>query len=397
MSRDLGIYRGICMYNEKFVKLDEIIENTIKSLNHSNDEIKEISRYAKKEFLLLEEEFERLKTEASSIIDNVEKLEKLYKINRSKLLLVNKNYTAYSQEEMKDIYDETDKIRVNLVVEKEREMNIIKRRNELESHLKSVHRIAEKADKLSNNFHMANNVLSGELRNLTKEIDIIHDKEILGLKVIEGQELERERIARDMHDGPAQSLSNLIIKTELCLKLLDKDRDRTRLELQTLRSHIRSTIDETRRLIYNLRPMSLDDLGLIPTIERHIDKLLDEVDFIIELNIDFKNESRKENINSIITLTVFRILQEALNNSKKYSKSTKVIINITFFEEYMEVSVIDNGIGFDIDNIKLKLNDHRGFGLSMMRERTNLLSGELKILSNENRGTSIYVKIPILK
>jgi two-component system sensor histidine kinase DegS len=298
---------------------------------------------------------------------------------------------------MKDIYDETDKIRVNLVVEKEREMNIIKRRNELESHLKSVHRIAEKADKLSNNFHMANNVLSGELRNLTKEIDIIHDKEILGLKVIEGQELERERIARDMHDGPAQSLSNLIIKTELCLKLLDKDRDRTRLELQTLRSHIRSTIDETRRLIYNLRPMSLDDLGLIPTIERHIDKLLDEVDFIIELNIDFKNESRKENINSIITLTVFRILQEALNNSKKYSKSTKVIINITFFEEYMEVSVIDNGIGFDIDNIKLKLNDHRGFGLSMMRERTNLLSGELKILSNENRGTSIYVKIPILK
>lgn len=384
------------MYNEKIAKLDEIIENTIKSINESNDEIKEISRYAKKEFLDLEEEFLKLKIEASSIIDRVEELEKAYKIKRAKLLVINKNFTSYTEEQMKQIYDETDKLRLELAVEKEREMNIIRRRNELEAHLKSVRNIAEKADKLSNNFDMAYSVLSGDLKKITKEIDVFQDKEIWGLKVIEGQELERERIARDMHDGPAQSLSNLIIKTELCLKLLDKDIDRTRLELQTLKSYIRSTIDETRRLIYNLRPMSIDDLGLIPTIERHVDKLLDEVDFSIDLNVEFKNENKKENINSIISLTIFRILQEALNNIKKYADASKVMIDIIFLDNNLEITVTDNGIGFDINNVKLNFEDNRGFGLSMMKERTNLLSGDLKIISQENKGTVVNVKIPIV-
>lgn len=384
------------MYNEKIAKLDEIIENTIKSINESNDEIKEISRYAKKEFLDLEEEFLKLKIEANSIIDKVEELEKAYKIKRAKLLVINKNFTSYTEEQMKQIYDETDKLRLDLAVEKEREMNIIRRRNELEVHLKSVRNIAEKADKLSNNFDMAYSVLSGDLKKITKEIDVFQDKEIWGLKVIEGQELERERIARDMHDGPAQSLSNLIIKTELCVKLLDKDIDRTRLELQTLKSYIRSTIDETRRLIYNLRPMSIDDLGLIPTIERHVDKLLDEVDFSIDLNVEFKNENKKENINSIISLTIFRILQEALNNIKKYADATKVMIDIIFLDDNLEITVTDNGIGFDINNVKLNFEDNRGFGLSMMKERTNLLSGDLKIISQENKGTVVNVKIPIV-
>lgn len=383
------------MYNNKSKRLDEIIDTTIDSIEASNDEIKEISHYAKKEYLELEEEFMRLRIEATELIDRVDELEKKYRISKSKLLIVNKNYSKYSESEMKSIYEETDGLRIQLAVEKEREMNIIKRRNELEIHLKSVRKIAEKADKLSNNFDLAFSVLSGNLKTITEKIDDMHNKEIWGLKVIQAQEIERQRIARDMHDGPAQSLSNLILKTELCLKLLDKDIERARIELQTLKTLIRDTIDDTRRLIYNLRPMSIDDLGLIPTLERYIDKVEAENDFSIELIIKFNDKLKKENLNEILSLTIFRILQEALNNIQKYAQANRVIIEIQFFKDHVEVMIEDNGKGFIVEQIKLNIEDNKGFGISMMKERVNLLLGDFKIISEIDKGTCLKINLPI--
>jgi len=379
-------------YDGKIKKLDKIIENTIDSIKESHEEINEISSFAKREYLELEEEFMKLKIEATNVIDRVDTLSEQLKESKLILLSVNKEYSKYSENEMREIYDKTDTLRVAVAVEKEREMNLIKRRNELEIHLRSVRRIAEKADKLSQNFDMAFHVLSGDLQEITTKIDDMQNREIWGIKVIQAQEVERQRIARDMHDGPAQSLSNLILKTELCIKLLDKDVDRTRLELQTLKSLIRSTIDETRRLIYNLRPMSLDDLGLKPTLERYIDKTNEYLDFEITLKYDIKIDDQ---IDKIMTLTLFRIAQEALNNMKKYSKATYCLVEAILDGDTIELSISDNGIGFKMDQIKLNLEDNKGFGISMVKERTNLLLGEFSIVSKVGEGTIVKVRIPI--
>ncbi len=383
------------MYNKENKRLDDIITTTIGSIETSNNEIKEISHFAKKEYQELEEEFLQLRIEASDLIDRVDKLDKEYRISKSKLLVINKNYDKYSEDEMKNIYEHTDSLRVQLVVEKEREMNIVRRRNELELHLKSVRMIAEKADKLSNDFQLAYGVLTGSLKQITEQIDDIHYKEIWGLRVIEAQEAERQRIARDMHDGPAQSLSNLILKSELCLKLLDKDIERARLELQTLKSLIRGTIDDTRRLIYNLRPMSIDDLGLVPTLERYIDRVEDSNDFSIELIINYNNSIQKENVSEINSLTIFRLVQEAFNNINKYAEANQVILEVTFNERDTEVTIQDNGIGFDVNNIHKNLQEDKGFGLPMMKERVSLLMGQFVIKSEIDKGTIIYIKLPI--
>lgn len=283
-------------YNNEIKKLDKIIEETIDSIRESSNEINEISSFAKREYLELEEEFMKLKIEATNVIDRVDSLEVQLKDSKSLLAKVSKNYSEYSENDMKLIYDRTDTLRVELAVEKEREMNLVRRRNELEIHLKSVRKIADKADKLSQNFDMAFHVLSGDLQTINSKIDDIHNKEILGIKVLQAQETERQRIARDMHDGPAQSLSNLVLKTELCIKLLDKDIDRTRLELQSLKTLIRGTIDDTRRLIYNLRPMSIDDLGLKPTLERFIDKANESLNFNIKLICDPKINNKLDSV-----------------------------------------------------------------------------------------------------
>lgn len=215
-----------------------------------------------------------------------------------------------------------------------------------------------------------------------------------GIKLIEAQEMERKRIANDMHDGPTQNLSNLLLKTEVCIKLMDKDMDHAKLELHSLKQLIRSTIDESRLLIHNLRPMSLDDLGLIPTMNRLLDELSIESNLKIRRQLfHYKNIE----INPNLALSVYRISQEALNNIKKHASATKIEFDLRIEKEYLYLDIKDNGIGFSVDNMKSSIRENKNFGLSMMSERTVLLSGEFHIKSSLKQGTSISIKIPICK
>lgn len=382
------------MYIKENKRLDDIIDTTIGSIETSNNEIKEISHFAKKEYQELEDEFLRLRIDASDLIDRVERLDRDYRISKSRLLMINKNYQSYSETEMKEIYESTDALRVQLAVEKEREINLIRRRNELEIHLKSVRMIAEKADKLSTDFEIAYGVLTGNLKEITEKIGDIQNKEIWGLRVIQAQEAERSRVARDLHDGPAQSLSNLMLKAELCLKMLDKDIDRAKQELQNLKSLIRGTIDDTRGLIYNLRPMSIDDLGLIPTLERFIDQIEEKNDFSIELKVKYYNGEHNDKISDSISVTAFRIIQESLNNIQKYAQADQVIIEVEYNKNNLILIIQDNGIGFNVAEIETNLKDNQGFGLPMMKERVNLLLGKFVIKSELKKGTVLHITLP---
>lgn len=387
------------MYKKQEEQLDSIIHDTIGSIENSNKEIQDISQFAKKEFASLEEEFEHLRAEASSIIEKVESIESHYKISRSKLLIVSKNSASYTDDEMKEIYNQTDQLRIDLAVEKEREAHLIQRRNELETHLYSIRKIAEKADQISNNFGMAHGLLTGNLETINNKIDDIQNKELWGLKVIQAQEEERKRIARDIHDGPAQELSNLVLKTEYCIRLLDKDVDKVKLELQTLKNLIRGTIDDTRRLIYDLRPMSIDDLGLIPTIKRLVNKINSEND--VNISIETYYEENIAEINSFFvhkdknfTVTIFRIIQESTNNIVKHAQAKNATIRISIKGNELFLDIQDDGKGIN-DISKLRVRENSGFGIPMLRERVKLVGGSLDIQAEKNKGTQIKVHIPM--
>ncbi|GKX30307.1 histidine kinase [Vallitalea longa] len=381
------------MYKNVMEKLDSIIDDTKEIIKNRNKEIFEISSYIKKKYIEIEDRFIVLKDEANDVINNVATLEKKLNLGKTKLSIINRNINLYNEEEVELVHKEIEDIKEKLSLEYEKEMDIVHKRDNLENQLKTIRQIAEKSDYVSNNLDFAYDILSGELNEINNEVNNMYTKEIWGLKVIKAQEEERLRISREMHDGPSQNLSNLILKTELCIKLLDKDIDRTRLELQSLKSIIRTTIDETRRMIYNLRPMALDDLGLVPTLERYIDKIRNEVNY----DVTFDVVNGEDNVNSIISLTLYRIVQEALNNAKKHSNASNVNIKLIYKSEFIELIINDDGDGFDINNVKLNMENNRGFGITMMRERTNLLMGEYKLKSNRGMGTTIYVKIPILE
>ncbi len=117
---------------------------------------------------------------------------------------------------------------------------------------------------------VASEYLQGNMDEILLTVDDLNKRQYLGIKIIEAQEEERQRLARDIHDGPAQSMANIIVKTELCERLMDIDQVRAKSELENLKVIVKDTLKDVREIIFDLRPMSLDDLGLIPTLERYI-------------------------------------------------------------------------------------------------------------------------------
>ena len=164
------------------------------------------------------------------------------------------------------------------------------------------------------------------------------------------------------------------------------------MELHNLKNIIRGTIEETRQLIYDLRPMSIDDLGLLPTIERYVDKITDQTN----INIAIRNDLKEDLIlTPVMNVSIYRIIQEALNNAKKYSNAKNITIWLKNTDNSFILVVKDDGEGFDIQSIKLNYEDNRGFGLSTMQERAYLLNGKCRIDSKLKIGTSIIVEFPI--
>ena len=150
-----------------------------------------------------------------------------------------------------------------------------------------------------------------ELEQKINDSDSDISDDILRLKLLETQENERQRISRELHDSTVQNLTSLVHKTELCSKLIDMDKVRCKLELNIMSKTLRDIINDTRNMIYNLRPMSFDDIGLEVTIERALEKL--ESSETKKINFSVVGESYK--INPVIGITLLRIIQEACSNA----------------------------------------------------------------------------------
>ena len=211
-----------------------------------------------------------------------------------------------------------------------------------------------------------------------------------GLSLLEAQEIERQRIARDLHDSTVQSLTSLVHKSELCNKLIDIDSVRAKLELVSMSNTIKSVINDMRGIIYNLKPMTLDDLGLTVTLDRYANRLMDfnNINVIVH-----SNEETKE-ILPVIKLTLFRIIQEACNNVIKHANATVINIDVNYEEHRVTVAIRDNGTGFDI-NASHGEGHTSSFGLSIMQERISLLSGKVELKSEKGKGTIVTISVPI--
>lgn len=221
----------------------------------------------------------------------------------------------------------------------------------------------------------------------------IEEKDFLKLKVLETQENERQRISRELHDSSVQNLTSLVHKMELCSKLVEVDPIRCKLELTAMSKTIREIIEEMRKMIYNLHPMSFDDIGFDVIIERELAKVQEK-----GIHTSYTVEGKPIPLKSVVALTLLRVITEACNNSVKHAKPSRITVKIFYKSDIIEIVIIDDGIGFDVIRQESEIReDYSGFGLSTMRERIDLLSGKMEILSELGEGTKITIEVPINK
>lgn len=202
------------------------------------------------------------------------------------------------------------------------------------------------------------------------------------------QEEERHRIARDLHDTSLQTLAHLVHKLELCGMHMDaEDMLQAKLELLYVKKSLNEVIDEIRETIFNLRPMQFDDLGVVETFCRFLEKENADKRFDVQAKMD-------ETIcnNDMVKLTLYRIVQECVSNAIQHSEGNEIMIEGKAKGGTYFLSVRDNGKGFTMDEVSEKKNH---YGLSVVRERTNLLNGEVIIKSEEDKGTTITIAIPL--
>ncbi|GAB4538260.1 MAG: sensor histidine kinase [Anaerolineales bacterium] len=204
--------------------------------------------------------------------------------------------------------------------------------------------------------------------------------------IVNAQEAERQRLSRQMHDGPAQALSNFILQTEIAMRLMDVDAAQAKEELSNLKTSAMGTFQKVRNFIFELRPMMLDDLGLLPTLRKYVEAFKEQNGLDTSLTIT-GSERRLE---SYLEVMIFRAAQELLGNISRHSQATMVKIQVDMGADVIRVSVNDNGRGFDPESLKGANN----LGLKLIRERAEMLGGSFDIDSSAGSGARITFSVP---
>jgi two-component system sensor histidine kinase DegS len=205
----------------------------------------------------------------------------------------------------------------------------------------------------------------------------------MSLRIIQAQEGERQRMAEDIHDGPAQVLTNAIFQVEYLDRMLKPEEGEVHAELAFLRDMLRDGLDEVRGFIADLRPPVVD-VGLAAAIEERARQLEVRHGIAVEVAV----EGIDERLSQPARASVLRILQETLQNVRKHAAASRVSIGL----EGDTLVIADNGRGFDL--MRLASGTTRNFGLQFMRERAELMGGQLQIESRQGEGTRILLRLP---
>jgi two-component system sensor histidine kinase DegS len=211
------------------------------------------------------------------------------------------------------------------------------------------------------------------------------------VRIINAQESERQHLARQMHDGPAQSLTNLILQAEICERLFDTDPQRARAELAVLKDTVTRTFQKVRGFIFELRPMMLDDLGLNPTIKRYVQ----DFDAKTGIKCSLSLTGKEQRLPSHTEITVFRVLQALLANVQRHANATQVDVLLHLDPQGLLVTVEDNGSGFNVDEAMARVRQRKTLGLATMIEQVELLGGEITFDSAPRRGTRVQFRLPV--
>ncbi|MEP6805568.1 MAG: sensor histidine kinase, partial [Flavobacterium sp.] len=228
-----------------------------------------------------------------------------------------------------------------------------------------------------------------ERLNIENSNEKINQQKIITSKIVENQENEQNRIAKEIHDGIGQMLTGLKFSLE-SINLDDKEKSAQKIEY--LKKLSLDIITGVRTAIFNLMPPELSDHGIVSSLT----KLTHELSKLTGKEILFYNKTDfNQRLDPLIEINIYRLTQEAINNAIKYAESSHIIVQLSHSNTLLSVIIEDNGKGFDIKAVDKKRNSESGMGLLFMKERIQYINGSVFINSIVDKGTKITFNIPI--
>ncbi len=371
-------------------QLENIISGTIEAVEKGKEDLFRLETDVLDEYERCQRQLSDIRDRLSKVIDEVDRLEGESRKLRNRLMEVNRDFNQYSKETMKETYDAAHEKMIELMQRRETEKILRLQRDHLEQNMRTLEQARKRSAELISNVSMALKLLTQDLSGVYNQIGEVQHANNLGLSIIRAQEEERRRVARDIHDGPAQSFANIVMRAEFCLKLMDVNPDQVRDELRDLALLVRGSLEDVRKIIFDLRPMSLDDLGLLSALKRYIEQFQEDEPVHVDLNVI----GREERVDSSLEIALFRIVQESLTNVRKHSEATEVVIKIEFLPDRLNLLIRDNGCGFELDAVR-QAKMSNSFGLTGISERVQLVKGTSSIKTSPGKGTQILVSVPV--
>ena len=369
--------------------LDDNVQKTIASLEHGKDRIARIASAARDLYYNISQEIDRLQVEQSGSPAALERLRKAVADAEAAVGRLVKG--GVPGDDLMQAIDALAGARADLRVAELRELDRTALLGLFQSGIKSVGQMAEDGKNLAEEIGSSIEFLAANFRELGSWVESAQQSRALGLHVIRAQEDERRRLAREIHDGPTQLLNSVVLRIDVCQRFFDSDLQRLRDELQQLKELVRLSLQDVRKIIFDLRPMALDDLGVVPALRT----FLKDYQARTGIETDFSVFGNDRRYDPAFEIAIFRLVQEGLTNVFKHAGASRVWVKVeTAGGKEIKVQVKDDGSGFDPAEVRPGAAGTK-FGLVAMRERTELLGGTMEIQSAPGQGTKLNFLFPL--
>ncbi|MCM3610560.1 sensor histidine kinase [Planococcus sp. MERTA32b] len=368
-------------------ELDSIYDELLAKMEQSKKDIFIISEQSRQGYEEMKDELEDVRLNISAIIKTGDLLEEKTRAARRRLAEVSGSFNSYSEEQIRQSYENANDLQLQLSANRSEEKKYRQKRDRLQRRLQTLLQTIERAEKLVNQLNITMNYLSSDLEEVEDAIEKPQLNHDYSLRIIEAQEEERKRLSREIHDGPAQMMANVLLRSDLIERTYrEKGPEQAFREISSLKEMVRHALTEVRRIIYDLRPMALDDLGLVPTLRKYMETTGDYNPGTV---LAFESNGTERRLPSSFETSIFRLVQEAISNAIRHGKATAIEVKLEWLKEHVSISVSDNGTGFDQSIVK-----NQSFGLIGMRERIELIKGDFIINSSLGEGTILMFHIP---
>lgn len=379
--------------------ITDILENTIGTLVENKSSLLSISDALKEEYEKKKVEIHKINQELPVIFQNTKKLRLLDRQLRNGLLKSSGNFTEQGYKNMEAMFNEVNQVHEAYLNAEQEEFNMVRRRDMLELELKQSISMMEKAENIVQQFMISISYLQNSLKKYSQNannIQLIQEDESIRhyLELFTYVENEKLRIARDLHDGPAQQIVGTLMNVEICANAAQKDIQKGIVLLGKLKQDLANTLTDIRTIIFDLNPAPLEQLGFEKAIHNMLYSILNKD----QISISFFYNMDETKVSKTLQNTIYRLIQELINNVKKHSKANRVLLRISIVNDYIYIHLMDNGVGFqvpeDLDSFRV---NKKSYGISNIYTRIKELNGTLAINSDANNGTCFKIQLPMIR